>query len=407
MDNMLYHINAQRLRPGSGASLDILNAAEARRARRFHAGFVQYAPTPLVPLPYLASTLGLGNIRAKDESKRFGLNAFKVLGASYAMGRYLAERLGKSIDDLTPADLCSPAVSERLGPITFVSATDGNHGRAVAWTAQQLGKKAVIYMPKGSDPARLRISAATARKPASRISITTTVRLAWKMACENGWIMVQDTAWDGYEDIPTWIIKAMPRLPWRRWPSGAPKAEPPTHLFLQAGVGSFASGVLGYMASELGDALPKTIIVEPHAADCIYRSALAGDGQPHNVTGDLSTLMAGLACGEPCTVGWPILRDYASAYVSCPDYVAANGMRLYAAARGGDAPIVSGESGAAPLGALDHIMRNPALAPLRESLGLGPDSRVMLISTEGDTSPRVWRDVCWYGRHGDELRVGE
>ena len=117
MDNMLYHINAQRLRPGSGASLDILNAAEARRARRFHAGFAQYAPTPLVPLPYLASTLGLGNIRAKDESKRFGLNAFKVLGASYAMGRYLAERLGKSIDDLTPADLCSPAVSERLGPI--------------------------------------------------------------------------------------------------------------------------------------------------------------------------------------------------------------------------------------------------------------------------------------------------
>ena len=128
MDNMLYHINAQRLRPGSGASLDILNAAEARRARRFHAGFAQYAPTPLVPLPYLASTLGLGNIRAKDESKRFGLNAFKVLGASYAMGRYLAERLGKSIDDLTPADLCSPAVSERLGPITFVSATDGNQG---------------------------------------------------------------------------------------------------------------------------------------------------------------------------------------------------------------------------------------------------------------------------------------
>ena len=234
------------------------------------------------------------------------------------------------------------------------------------------------------------------------------VRLAWKMACENGWIMVQDTAWDGYEDIPAWIIQGYAALAvealaqWR-----AEELEPPTHLFLQAGVGSFASGVLGYMASELGDALPKTIIVEPHAADCIYRSALAGDGQPHNVTGDLSTLMAGLACGEPCTVGWPILRDYASAYVSCPDYVAANGMRLFAAARGGDAPIVSGESGAAPLGALDHIMRNPALAPLRESLGLGPDSRVMLISTEGDTSPRVWRDVCWYGRHGDELRVGE
>ena len=294
MDNMLYHINAQRLRPGSGASLDMLNAAEARRARRFHAGFAQYAPTPLVPLPYLASTLGLGNIRAKDESKRFGLNAFKVLGASYAMGRYLAERLGKSIDDLTPADLCSPAVSERLGPITFVSATDGNHGRAVAWTAQQLGKKAVIYMPKGSDPARLEnIRSHGAEASITDLNYDDAVRLAWKMACENGWIMVQDTAWDGYEDIPTWIIQGYAALAvealaqWR-----AEELEPPTHLFLQAGVGSFASGVLGYMASELGDALPKTIIVEPHAADCIYRSALAGDGQPHNVTGDLSTLMA-------------------------------------------------------------------------------------------------------------------
>ena len=250
MDNMLYHINAQRLRPGSGASLDILNAAEARRARRFHAGFAQYAPTPLVPLPYLASTLGLGNIRAKDESKRFGLNAFKVLGASYAMGRYLAERLGKSIDDLTPADLCSPAVSERLGPITFVSATDGNHGRAVAWTAQQLGKKAVIYMPKGSDPTRLEnIRSHGAEAGITDLNYDDAVRLAWKMACENGWIMVQDTAWDGYEDIPTWIIQGYAALAvealaqWR-----AEELEPPTHLFLQAGVGSFASGVLGYMA---------------------------------------------------------------------------------------------------------------------------------------------------------------
>ena len=215
-------------------------------------------------------------------------------------------------------------MSERLGPITFVSATDGNHGRAVAWTAQQLGKKAVIYMPKGSDPARLEnIRSHGAEASITDLNYDDAVRLAWKMACENGWIMVQDTAWDGYEDIPTWIIQGYAALAvealaqWR-----AEELEPPTHLFLQAGVGSFASGVLGYMASELGDALPKTIIVEPHAADCIYRSALAGDGQPHNVTGDLSTLMAGLACGEPCTVGWPILRDYASAYVSCPDYVA-------------------------------------------------------------------------------------
>ena len=390
-------------------NLPIMGLEEIAKARTFHESFPQYTKTPLTKLDHMAAYLGVKEIYLKDESYRFGLNAFKVLGGSFSMARYIAKETGRDVSELPYSVLTSDQLREEFGQATFFTATDGNHGRAVAWTAQQLGKKAVIYMPKGSDPARLEnIRSHGAEASITDLNYDDAVRLAWKMACENGWIMVQDTAWDGYEDIPTWIIQGYAALAvealaqWR-----AEELEPPTHLFLQAGVGSFASGVLGYMASELGDALPKTIIVEPHAADCIYRSALAGDGQPHNVTGDLSTLMAGLACGEPCTVGWPILRDYASAYVSCPDYVAANGMRLYAAARGGDAPIVSGESGAAPLGALDHIMRNPALAPLRESLRLGPGSRVMLISTEGDTSPRVWRDVCWYGRHGDELRVGK
>lgn len=405
-DALRYHLNPNRLRPGEGAPLDLFDAAEAQRARRFHAAFPHYAPTPLVPRPGLAAALGLGNIRVKDESRRFGLNAFKVLGASYAIGRYLAARLGTSIDALTPADLCSPETGRRLGPITFVSATDGNHGRAVAWTARQLGKKAVIYMPKGSDPARLEnIRAQGAEASITDFNYDDTVRLAWRKARENGWIMVQDTAWDGYEDIPTWIIQGYAALAvealeqWR-----TEEAAPPTHLFLQAGVGSFAAGVLGYMASALGDALPLTAIVEPHAADCIYRSARAGDGKPRSVSGDLSTIMAGLACGEPCTVAWSILRDYAAAYLSCPDSTAANGMRLSAAPCGGDEPIISGESGAAPLGALDLVMRSSALTPLREALGLGPASRVLLISTEGDTSPRVWRDVCWYGRYADEAK---
>ena len=400
---------ANRMPKSDDRQLSIMSLGNVAKARFFHSSFPQYSITPLARLDGMAKYLGLGDLFVKDESFRFGLNAFKVLGGSFAMARYIAKEMGRDVSEMTYDYLTSEAFRQEFGHATFFTATDGNHGRAVAWTAQQLGKKAVIYMPKGSDPTRLEnIRSHGAEAGITDLNYDDAVRLAWKMACENGWIMVQDTAWDGYEDIPTWIIQGYAALAvealaqWR-----AEELEPPTHLFLQAGVGSFASGVLGYMASELGDALPTTIIVEPHAADCIYRSALAGDGQPHNVTGDLSTLMAGLACGEPCTVGWPILRDYASAYVSCPDYVAANGMRLYAAARGGDTPLVSGESGAAPLGALDHIMRNPALAPLRESLGLGPDSRVMLISTEGDTSPRVWRDVCWYGRHGDELRVGE
>ena len=400
---------ANRMPKSDDRQLSIMSLGNVAKARFFHSSFPQYSITPLARLDGMAKYLGLGDLFVKDESFRFGLNAFKVLGGSFAMARYIAKEMGRDVSEMTYDYLTSEAFRQEFGHATFFTATDGNHGRAVAWTSQQLGKRAVVYMPKGSDPARLEnIRSHGAEAGITDLNYDDAVRLAWKMACENGWIMVQDTAWDGYEDIPTWIIQGYAALAvealaqWR-----AEELEPPTHLFLQAGGGSFASGVLGYMAAELGDALPKTIIVEPHAADCIYRSALAGDGQPHNVTGDLSTLMAGLACGEPCTVGWPILRDYASAYVSCPDYVAANGMRLYAAARGGDTPLVSGESGAAPLGALDHIMRNPALAPLRESLGLGPDSRVMLISTEGDTSPRVWRDVCWYGRHGDELRVGE
>lgn len=405
-DLMKYHINQKFMRPGKGAALDILNAAEAMRARRFHAGFTQYTPTPLVNLPALASYMGLGSLRVKDESLRFGLKAFKVLGASYAMGRYLAERLGKSVDQITPAELCSAEVNEALGPITFVSATDGNHGRAVAWTAEQFGKKAVIYMPKGSDPARL----ASIRSHGAEASITEfnyddAVRLAWKMACEKDWIMVQDTAWDGYEDIPTWIIQGYASLAvealaqWR-----AEEMFEPTHVFLQAGVGSFASAVLAYLASELGDKLPKVVIVEPHAADCIYRSALAQDGNPRIVTGDLSTLMAGLACGEPCTVGWPILRDYAAAYVSCPDYTAANGMRLLASPRGKDQPVISGESGAAPLGALDYIMHHSDAESLRGALHLDHTARIMLISTEGDTSPQTWQNICWYGAHPDPTR---
>ena len=403
---MRYHLNQKLMRPGKGAALDLFTPAAALRARRFHAGFPQYTPTPLVNLPALSSYMGLGSIRVKDESHRFGLNAFKVLGASYAMGRYLAERLGKSVDQISPLELCSAEVNEALGPITFVSATDGNHGRAVAWTAQQFGKKAVIYMPKGSDPARL----ASIRSHGAEASITDfnyddAVRLAWKMACEKGWIMVQDTAWEGYEDIPTWIIQGYATLAvealaqWR-----AEEMFEPTHVFLQAGVGSFATGVLAYMASELGDKLPKVVIVEPHAADCIYQSAVAEDGKPHIVTGDLSTLMAGLACGEPCTVGWPILRDYAAAYVSCPDYTAANGMRLLAAPRGKDQPVIAGESGAAPLGALDYIMHHSDAESLRGALKLDHTARVLLISTEGDTSPKTWQNICWYGAHPDPTK---
>ena len=376
-------------------NLPIMGLEEIGKARTFHESFPQYSKTPLTKLDHMAEYLGVKEIYLKDESYRFGLNAFKVLGGSFAMARYIASETGKDVSELPYSVLTSDQLRKEFGQATFFTATDGNHGRAVAWTAQQLGKKAVIYMPKGSDPARLEnIRSHGAEASITDLNYDDAVRLAWKMACENGWIMVQDTAWDGYEDIPTWIIQGYAALAvealaqWR-----AEELEPPTHLFLQAGVGSFASGVLGYMASELGDALPKTIIVEPHAADCIYRSAIAGDGQPHNVTGDLSTLMAGLACGEPCTVSWPILQRGAAAFVSCGDEYAARGMRLLGRPEPGDPAIISGESGAVGVGVLAAILCEEGLEDLRWTLGLNENSRVLCISTEGDTDRENYRRV--------------
>ncbi|MBW1659865.1 MAG: diaminopropionate ammonia-lyase [Deltaproteobacteria bacterium] len=392
--------NRNLKKPGQGTDITFLSRQEAETARAYHQSFSQYVPTPLTELPNLARVLKVGRIFVKDESYRFGLNAFKVLGASYAIGRYLAEKLGKDISEVSFDMLRSPEVQQQLGQITFTTATDGNHGRAVAWAAQQLGHKAVIYMPKGSDPARLaNIRAHGAEATITDLNYDDAVRLSYKMAQEHGWVIVQDTAWEGYEDIPTWIMQGYATLALESLEQlRAQGIDRPTHLFLQAGVGSYAGGVLGFLTSELGENRPITTIVEPDQADCIFRSAQAGDGAPHKVGGDLNTLMAGLACGEPNTISWKILRDYAHGYISCPDWVAANGMRILAAPVRGDSSIVSGESGAVTTGILEYIMNHSEGDSIRKALHLDENSTVLLISTEGDTSPKTYREIVWYGR---------
>ncbi len=382
----------------------MLAPQEAEKARAFHRSFSEYAPTPLVSLPRLADYLGIGALFVKDESPRFGLNAFKVLGASYAIGRYLAGRLGRDIADLTADELRSDSIRQELGEITFTTATDGNHGRAVAWTARRLGCKAVIYMPKGSDPVRLEnIRALGAEATITDLNYDDAVRLSEKMAGEHGWVIIQDTAWSGYEDVPTWIMQGYTTLAVEALEQMQDMGTTaPSHVFLQAGVGSFSGGVLGFLAASL-EKLPTVTIVEPEKADCIYKSALAGDGKPHTVTGDLDTLMAGLACGEPNTISWPILRDYAAVYVSCPDYLAATGMRVLATPLKGDPVVISGESGAVTTGLLHLLMEAETgkAAALRHQLGLDRDSVVLLVSTEGNTSPRAFRDAVWYGEYSD------
>ena len=382
----------------AGARSDVtpFGVETAKRTRAFHASFPEYSVTPLADLSGLAKELGLGGVYVKDESYRFGLNAFKVLGGSFAIGSYLAGRLGVDIGQLPYDRMTGKETREKLGDITFVTATDGNHGRGVAWTANRLGQKSVVYMPKGSALERLEnIRALGSDASITELNYDDAVRLANQGAEKYGWVMVQDTAWEGYEDIPRWIMQGYTTLALEATEQLRQlSVEKPTHIFLQAGVGAMSGGITGFLRDCYGDE-PVITIVEPNKADCIYRSARAGER--YCVTGEMQTIMAGLACGEPCTIGWDILRDHADHFISCPEYVAAKGMRVLGNPVNGDTRVVSGESGAVTLGLLAELMQNPSLDWLREPLGLGSDSRVLCISTEGDTDRENYRRIVWDG----------
>lgn len=375
---------------------------EMKEVYEFHKSLPGYKATPLVELDELAKYYGVQKLWLKDESKRFGLNAFKVLGGSYAIGKYLSQKLGKDMSELPFNVLVSDEVKKQLGDVTFVTATDGNHGRGVAWVANKLRQKSVVYMPKGS--AQMRFDA-IAREGAD-VSITDlnyddAVRLANKGAQEHGWIMVQDTAWDGYEEIPLWIMQGYSTIINEIVEQlEAAKEEKPTHVFLQAGVGSFAGAVQGYLSHLYGDDRPITIICEPHGANCIYKSMEANDGKPHNVTGDLTTIMAGLACGEPNTISWKILRDNSDFSVSCDDSIAARGMRVLSSPLGNDQRVISGESGAVGLGLFTVLSeKKEEYAELMKALKIDEKSRILCISTEGDTDVEGFKNVVWNGAH--------
>lgn len=374
--------------PDLGPIPEYLKPENASRARRFHETIPGYAPTPLVALDDTARALGVGKIWVKDESKRFGLNAFKVLGGSWAMAQLLAKLL--KIENPDFPLLTAPETREKLGDITFVTATDGNHGRGVAWSAAQFGQKSVVYMPAGSARERLEnIRSAGAEATIIDGNYDDAVRLAAKQAKEKGWLLVQDTAWEGYTQIPQWImegyctmgLEALEQL-----------EEAPTHIFLQAGVGSMAGAMAGLFTAALKEK-PTIVIVEPNKADCIFRTAQANDGQLHTVTGPMDTIMAGLACGEPCSMGWEVLKSTANHFLSCPDSAAAHGMVLLA-----ENHIVSGESGAAAFGCAAAILKNPKLAAMKEALGLNGASRLLFISTEGDTDRENYRAITREGR---------
>lgn len=393
-------INAVHFPRKTGTDLfpvDRFGPENAKQVRAFHKSFPEYKETPLAELNVLAKELGVASIHVKDESWRFGLNAFKVLGGSYTIGNYIAKQLGVSITELPYEKLVSQEVKEKLGQITFVTATDGNHGRGVAWTANRLEQKSVVYMPKGSAEERLHnIQALGADASITELNYDDAVRLAKEGQDKNGWVLVQDTAWEGYEEIPGWIMEGY--ITMAAEATEQLKGEKPTHIFLQAGVGAMSGAVCGYFASLYGDEeRPVITIVEPDQADCIYRTAQANDGKLHYVTSDMNSIMAGLCCGEPCTIAWNVLRDHADHFISMPDYIAAEGMRILGNPLPGDTRVISGESGAATLGFVAEVLRNPEHKDLKDALGLNQDSRILCFSTEGDTDRENYRRIVWDG----------
>ena len=374
---------------------DHLSLEEVNKAKEFHASFEEYKETPLVNLQSLADKIGIGGLYLKDESYRFGLNAFKVLGGSFAMGKYMAKCLNKDISELPYSKIISPEIKKQLGDIVFYTATDGNHGRGVAWTANRLNQKSVVYMPKGSSEYRLK----NIQKEGATASITDmnyddAVRLAAKDAQENNGLIVQDTAWEGYEEIPLWIMQGYGTMALEAIKQlNDYNVDSPTHVFVQAGVGSLAGGVQGVLHSFYKDKCPITTIVESDLADCLYKSAVANDGKPRFVGGEMQTIMAGLACGEPNTISWEVLKKYSKMFVSCPDWVAAEGMRILAKPAHDDKKVVSGESGAVTTGLIVEIMINDEYKALRDELKLDKNSKVLVFSTEGDTDPDMYKKI--------------
>ena len=337
----------------------------------FHRALPGYAPTPLKALPGLARELGLGAVWVKDEGRRFGLNAFKCLGASYALHKIAAT---------LPA-------GQR---ITVTTATAGNHGRAVAWAARRLGHDAVVFVPRGTATARIdAIHAEGARCEIVDGTYDEAVRLAAVEAKVHGWHVVSDTSWAGYDAVPAWIMAGYTTL-FREALAQLGDAFP-TVAMLQAGVGGLALAGVATLAPLAPR--PKLVAVEPIEADCLATSAASADGAIVQGRGGQRSMMAGLNAGLVSKLAWPALRGALDGYLAIDDAWAATAMRRYAHPVGDDPAVRAGESGAAGLGGLLALCGEPALAGVRRALGLDASARVLVVCTEADTDPVNYRHV--------------
>ncbi|TPM36379.1 diaminopropionate ammonia-lyase [Mesorhizobium sp. B2-3-5] len=381
----LLNRNAMHRQPLIAADAETLGVAGADIVEHFLAHRDNHLTTPLHALPALAAELGLGALHVKDEGFRLGLGSFKALGGAYAVFRLVLEeaekRLGGPVD---VGDLDRPDVRAVAATMTVACATDGNHGRSVAQGAELAGAKAVIFVHSGVSQERI---AAIARYGAEMVRVDgnydDSVRQAAKVAADKGWTVVSDTSWPGYERIPGLVMQgytAIVREALRQL------REPPTHVFVQAGVGGIAAAVAGHLAIVLGDARPIFTVVEPSRAACVLAAAQAG--RVVKVAHDRPTVMAMLECYEASQVAWRVLARTADAFMTVDEDDAIAVMRRLARPAGSDPAIVAGESGGVGLAGL---MR--AVAENKMVLGLDGNSRVLVINTEGATDPQRYAEL--------------
>ena len=378
---------ANRMTPYGARRSEILGADALALAQRELTQWQGYAVTPLHSLPALAQTMGVASVHYKNEGSRFGLGSFKALGGAYAVARLLCRELGAQLGrTLTTQDLLTPELHALCGGITVTCATDGNHGRSVAWGAQLFGCQCVIYIhatvSEGRKEAIAQYGAQVVRTAGN---YDDAVRQADLDAKQYGRFVISDPSYPGYMEVPRDVMQgyqlmveeAAQQLP-----------ERPTHIFVQAGVGGLAAAVCGYFWERDAGDRPIYVVVEPDKADCLTQSAKAG--QLTAVTGDIDTLMAGLACGEVSHLAWEILEKGTDAFCVIPDDAAVAAMRLLAHPLGNDPVIVAGESAVAGVAAAIAASQSDAA---RQTLGLNADSRILFFGSEAATDPALYEQL--------------
>jgi diaminopropionate ammonia-lyase len=362
----------------------------------FHQSLDVYSTTSLINLPHLARRLGVKNLLIKDESSRFGLNAFKGLGVSYAIYKFIKQRWEKVNEaPFQMSNLFDPQLKAEMGDITFTTATDGNHGLALAWAAQQLQQKAVIYVPEDMVPARRdHITATGAKVVVVKGNYDATVLQADQDGQQNGWEVISDTAYPGYMEIPGWIMTGYSTI-FREIEAQlqAMEIDQVDLFFVQAGVGGLAGSATDYYVKKYGQKRPKLVCVEPTDADCLLESVISGKGERSTAKGAQNSIMAGLNCGTASMLAWPVIKEGMEFFLAIDDEWTRKAMKTLYTPEGGDQRIISGESGAAGLGGLTALCQEPSLAESRRKLGLTEDSTILLINTEGDTDPENFQRI--------------